>query len=262
MNKQKYKSITKKGFTLVELIVTITIVAILSTIGFNSYVGYLGEARDSERKANMGEIKTALKLYKQKRGAYPTPGNVFSILNNTKIVAFQGILNEDVTLNTMDNIPKDPYTSKYYFFSISKNKQEAEVALTLENGDFPIALLDGDYKTVSINVLPSLILATGSTSSVEIHTGVGDGTANRNLFILNGGKNLPYSIAKPNDIVYAGEILDSVISGGNIKLWQNSDFRTCDEISEAGKLIHDTGTEQYQILDNTGYLTNTGCVLP
>lgn len=262
MNKQKYKSMSRKWFTLVELIVTITIVAILSTIWFNSYVWYLWEARDSERKANMWEIKTALKLYKQKRWAYPTPGNVFSILNNTKIVAFQWLLNEDVTLNTMDHVPKDPYTSKYYFYSISKNKQEAEVALTLENWDFPIALMDWDYKTVSINVLPSLLLATWATSSVEIHTWVWDGTNNRNLFILNWWKNLPYSIAKPYDIVYAWENVNDVLAGWNVQLWQNSDYRTCDEISEAGKLIHDTWTEQYQILDNTWYLTNTWCVLP
>jgi len=46
----------KQAFTLVELIITITIIAILSTIWFNSYVWYLWDARDSERKANMWEI--------------------------------------------------------------------------------------------------------------------------------------------------------------------------------------------------------------
>lgn len=259
MNKHKY---TIKAFTMVELIVTITIIAILSTIWFNSYVWYLWEARDSERKANIWEIKTALKLYKQKRWAYPIPWDTFNITNSWTIVAIQWKLNDKVTLNTMDKIPSDPYTDNYYSYSVTKNKQEAQIALTLENWEFPIALMDWDYKTVSKNVLPSIILATWSTSSVEVHTWVLDWSTNRNLFIFNWWKNLPYKVTKPYDIFYAWENLDSVLSWWNITFWQNSDFRSCAEISEAAKLIHEVWTEQYQILDSVWYLTNTWCILP
>ncbi len=261
MNKLKIKKLWS-AFTMVELIVTITIVAILSTIWFNSYVWYLSEARDSQRKANMWEIKTALKSYKQKRWAYPTPWNIFSITNNWNIVAFQWLLNNDVTLSTMDTIPSDPYTNNYYFYSVTKNKQETDVAMTLENWDFPIAFMDWDYKTVSKNVLPSILLATWATSSVEIHTWVWNGTNNRNLFIFNWWKNLPYWVAKPNNPYYAWENVDTVMSWWNITFWQNSDYRTCDEISEAAKYIHTTWTEEYQILDVTWYLINTWCTLP
>ena len=141
MKKQK-----NKAFTLVELIVSIMIIAILASIWFYSYVWYLADARDAERKANAWEIKTALKMYKQKRWSHPKPWNDFNILNNTNIVAYQWVLNEDVTPNTMDTLPTDPYTDKPYFYSITKNKQEAQIALTLENWEFPIALLDGSYK--------------------------------------------------------------------------------------------------------------------
>ncbi len=263
MNIQKYiKNNSSKAFTMVELIVTITIIAILSTIWYNSYVWYLSEARDSERKANMWEIKTALKLYKQKRWAYPLPWDTFNITNSWTIVAIQWLLNDQVTLNTMDILPLDPYTNKNYFYSVTENKQEAEVALSLENWEFPIALLDWDYKTVSKSVLPGIILATWATSSVEIHTWVLDWSTNRNLFILNWWKNLPYSIIKPYDVYYAGENLDSVLSSWNITFWQNSDYRTCTELSDADKMIHETWNEQYQILDNSWYLTNTWCTLP
>jgi hypothetical protein len=33
----------------------------------------------------------------------------------------------------MDKLPIDPYTDKYYFYSVTKNKQESQIALTLEN---------------------------------------------------------------------------------------------------------------------------------
>jgi hypothetical protein len=33
----------------------------------------------------------------------------------------------------MDKIPLDPYTDENYFYSVTKNKQESQIALTLEN---------------------------------------------------------------------------------------------------------------------------------
>ena len=255
-------NIQKNAFTLVELIVTITIIAILASIWFNSYVWYLWEARDAERKANIWEIKSSLKLYKQKRGAYPLPWNTFNITNNWVIVAIQWVLNSDVTLSTMDNIPFDPYTNNDYFYSVTKNKQEAQIALTLENWEFPISLMDWDYKSISKNVLPSILLATWSTVDLEIHDWIWDWTTNRNMFILNWWKNIPYTILKPNNPLYAWEDIDDILISWNITFWQNSDYRTCDEISEASKLIHTTWSEEYQILDATWYLTNTWCVLP
>jgi prepilin-type N-terminal cleavage/methylation domain-containing protein len=43
----------KKAFTLIELIVTITIVSILATIAFVSFQGYRVSARDSVRLSDM-----------------------------------------------------------------------------------------------------------------------------------------------------------------------------------------------------------------
>ena len=50
----------RQGFTLVELIVVITILAILGTIGFLSLQGYSANARDSKRTADMRSISTAV----------------------------------------------------------------------------------------------------------------------------------------------------------------------------------------------------------
>ena len=167
-----------------------------------------------------------------------------------------------MTLSTIEKLPTDPYTKTNYLYSVTQNKQESQVALTLENWEFPIALLEWDYKTVSKNVLPSIILATWSTVNVEIHTWVLDWANNRNLFILDWWKNLPYNIVNPYDPYYAGESIDSVLISWSINFWQNSDYRTCTEIEESAKLIHDIWTEIYQILDDTWILTDTWCTLP
>lgn len=251
-----------KAFTLVELIVSIMIVAILATIWFYSYIWYLTEARDSQRKANIWEILTSLKIYKQKRWAYPIPWNNFNITNSWIIIAIQWKLDENVTLSTMEKIPKDPFTEKRYSYSISKNKQESQISLTLENWEFPIAILEWDYKTVSKDIVPSIMVATWWITTIEIHTWILNWSNNRHLFILDWWENLPYSISSPYKPFYGWKNIDDVLVNWNINFWQNSDYRTCAEIELAAKLIHEVWTEDYQILHDNWYLISTWCTLP
>lgn len=60
-----------RGFTLVELLVVITILAILMTIGIAVYSGVQKNARDLRRKSDLRSIKIALDLYYQSNGKYP-----------------------------------------------------------------------------------------------------------------------------------------------------------------------------------------------
>ncbi|MFZ3232185.1 MAG: type II secretion system protein [Patescibacteria group bacterium] len=62
MRNPKSKIGTKfwKGFTLVELIVVITVLAILATVGFLALSGYSQDAKDSAVKANVRSVYTAI----------------------------------------------------------------------------------------------------------------------------------------------------------------------------------------------------------
>ena len=72
------KNKTKKnGFTLIELIVTVTIIAVLTVIGVVSYSGTNKKARDNRRMADLEKIRIALELYRQGTGStYPADGNL------------------------------------------------------------------------------------------------------------------------------------------------------------------------------------------
>lgn len=62
-----------KGFTLVELLVTITIIGILATIGVATYTRVQARARDGRRKADMATIQNALEMYaSENNGSYPS----------------------------------------------------------------------------------------------------------------------------------------------------------------------------------------------
>ncbi len=74
MKNKKYQ-----GFTLVELIVVITILAILGTMGFISTQGYISSARDSVRMTNIADINGAFQRYYIKHGTLPMPDNPTTI---------------------------------------------------------------------------------------------------------------------------------------------------------------------------------------
>jgi len=71
----------KQAFTLVELIVVITILAILGTIAFVSLQGYSKDARNSARVSDVSIINTSLELLSLQTGKYPTPSNAQAIFS-------------------------------------------------------------------------------------------------------------------------------------------------------------------------------------
>lgn len=85
-----------KGFTLVEMVVVIGILAILGTIGFTSLTGYFAGARDSSRLTDMNSIYGQLGTSYTKNGAYPTPDTARTIDMSGTIIAHQGYVGESV----------------------------------------------------------------------------------------------------------------------------------------------------------------------
>ena len=82
----------KKGFTLVELIVVITILAILWTIAFISLQWYAANARDSRRISDIWNIKKSLELFTLQTEKYPLPDNGETVTYSWEIVWIQWTL--------------------------------------------------------------------------------------------------------------------------------------------------------------------------
>lgn len=62
------------GFTLLELMVAIAIVAVLATIGFTLFQGAQAQARDAKRKADIDAIAQVLENnFNPFQGSYPSP---------------------------------------------------------------------------------------------------------------------------------------------------------------------------------------------
>lgn len=69
-------SLLKKqgGFTLLELLIVIVIIAILVVLIVPNLVSGPQRARDSQRKTDLRNIKTALETYYNDSNSYPTTG--------------------------------------------------------------------------------------------------------------------------------------------------------------------------------------------
>ncbi len=63
------------GFTLVELLVVISIIGLLSSIVLTTVNSARAKARDARRIADFKQIQTALEFYYDKYGVYPGPAS-------------------------------------------------------------------------------------------------------------------------------------------------------------------------------------------
>ena len=65
----------KKGFTLIEVLVAVTIIAVLVSIGVVSYTSINKRSRDAKRKGDIEQIRSALEMYRADIGYYPNTGS-------------------------------------------------------------------------------------------------------------------------------------------------------------------------------------------
>ncbi len=89
----------KKGFTLVELMIVITVIAILATIAVVTFTRVQKTARDSKRKEELRSIVTALQGYYSEKSVYPVQ-NPTPAITTTALTA--------LVSNYMASVPAGP----------------------------------------------------------------------------------------------------------------------------------------------------------
>lgn len=62
---------SKRAFTLIEILIVITIIAILASTIIPNFIGFDSEARITATKSNLESIRTRVNLFRAKEGRYP-----------------------------------------------------------------------------------------------------------------------------------------------------------------------------------------------
>lgn len=126
----KPKLLPSKGFTLIELIVAIGILAIFSTFlvtVLNPFEQFK-KASDSQRKSDLAQIQRALEAYYQDFGQYPTSSNN-KISYNSSTLEWGS-----AWAPYIDILPKDLNQSKTYIYISGSNGQSYFLYSSLDRG--------------------------------------------------------------------------------------------------------------------------------
>ncbi|MDP2090747.1 MAG: prepilin-type N-terminal cleavage/methylation domain-containing protein [Candidatus Gracilibacteria bacterium] len=232
MQKKHIHYTYKYAFTLVELIVVITILAILGTIAFISYTGFSVRSRDGVRLSDIFSIKTSMDLYEIDNGKYPIPSNGINVTYSGAIVWNQGTFGESVYTNIskLDKIPLDPLTGNQYSYSVTQDRIQYQIAGIIEGDEISMisdkllvnnfipqvnagdvyskALVKGNYNGIVSKVInlsncdilsvPSIITSelSLSTDYVDLH--------DSGWLVYNGFNNLPATYKKSKFYLYGG----------------------------------------------------------
>ncbi len=113
INSAKQNKIIKAGFTLVELLIVITLIGMLTIISIASFSNVNRKARDSQRKSDLENLSKALMMYYNDNGNFPDENLVvFGYGANNMEAGFTGP-NGVVYIR---KIPIDPINSSNYMY--------------------------------------------------------------------------------------------------------------------------------------------------
>lgn len=97
----------RKGFTLIEVLVAVTIIAVLVSIGVVSYSSVNKRSRDAKRRGDIEQLRSALEMYRADIGSYPDPSGDGSWTDASGLSA-------ELVSTYIPAIPSDPKSTQTY----------------------------------------------------------------------------------------------------------------------------------------------------
>ncbi len=142
----------KKGFTLIEILVVVAIIAILSSVVLIGLGPTRRAGRDARRVADLRQIQNALELYFNKCGYYPggvaNPacgaaggGDTYA----TMVTALIGTPTLGIA-----NVPNDPNVGGTYFFADPAPGTTYVLGATMEDTNNPVLTQDIDGTVLGV----------------------------------------------------------------------------------------------------------------
>jgi len=153
----------ERGFTLIELMIVVAIIAILAGILIPNFVNARAQAQTSACESNFRAIATAMALYYADNQHSPDAGSIPDALNTTAVTY----------LNNTPRDPADPGATpaKYTFTQPTGDGQSYLIVCPGTHAASTLAKInkdDGSGKTAA-----GLCGAQGCTKSIEYESGAG-----------------------------------------------------------------------------------------
>lgn len=165
------------GFTIVELLIVIVVIAILASISIVAYTGIQSRARDTQRRSDIASFTKALELYYLENGEYPSITAPASTINPSwattadsswgvllsQLKPFATGLGSDPVKNPGVNILTNPTTSYNYAYFSNNNgvycgsaKNQMYILVYRLENNAQVNTTNGDCSTDAIGYYGSL----------------------------------------------------------------------------------------------------------
>ncbi|MFA5384742.1 MAG: prepilin-type N-terminal cleavage/methylation domain-containing protein [Eubacteriales bacterium] len=115
----------KKGFTMIEMMVVLIIIAVLVGAGIKFYSGYIGKAKIDKAKADISTMQAAVDSYYAENGYYPGDGTGDSLASfglSTLIVGTLGetktYVYDDISATTYKLFTRVKVDGKYHVMGV------------------------------------------------------------------------------------------------------------------------------------------------
>jgi type II secretion system protein G len=119
----------EKGFTLVEMMVVLIIIAVLIALGIRAYVGYIGRAKMTKANGDITTIQAALDAYYSTNMGYP--------LTQVQLIT-AGISSYEVTTSTAANSGPAGTNPPYLYGSAAAVGPYFVSSVTSVNGQYMV----------------------------------------------------------------------------------------------------------------------------
>jgi len=135
--------ISKQGFSLVEVLVALAIVAIMTTVVAVNVMGASDDAKIASAQSQLANFETALTLYTTQQGSLPTlRQGLTALVQEPEVPPLAPRYPQGGYLNS-NQVPVDPWGNAYLYYVPGRNGQPFEVvslgADGLEGGEGPNA---------------------------------------------------------------------------------------------------------------------------
>lgn len=111
------------AFTLVELLVVVSLIGVLSTLSVVNFRSATMKGRDAQRKSDLKNIQTALRLYYNDKAGYPATGGLPAWGTPWVVTG----------VTYMNTLPKDPLTNQNYTYTGVVGGEDYTLSSCLEN---------------------------------------------------------------------------------------------------------------------------------
>ena len=139
---------TNKGFTLIEILVVVSIIGLLSSVFLVGLGGFRSRGRDARRLADLRQVQNALEIYYTKCQRYPGGVNCAACDPATWSALQSAITQSGLGVSQLANDPQNPQnSSRTYGYAVGSDGQNYVLGATLENSGDPSLNDDSDLSS-------------------------------------------------------------------------------------------------------------------